>query len=93
MRSLDYFGGGAPMPPFGGQSPRAVVPVHHAAVERVVERRLNRILAFTGLTIHDVVNSRIAKNQVLGYFKLSRMMDRRAEVVDLERQWNPLGQS
>jgi hypothetical protein len=38
-----------------------------------------------------VVNNPIAKNMVLGYFKLSRTVDRRAEVVELERQWNPLG--
>ena len=91
MRTLDYFSGGAPMPLFGGETPRPVEQVHQARVERVVEKRLNRVLAFTGLTIHDVVNSPIAKNTVLGYFKLSRMVDRRSEIVELERQWNSVG--
>jgi len=59
--------------------------------EIVIERRLTRILAFTGLTIDDVVNNPIAKNQVRGYFKLSKWMDRREEVVELERQWNATG--
>jgi hypothetical protein len=49
------------------------------------------VLAFTGLTIDDVVNSRIAKNQVLGYWKLSRQIDRSSEITELERQWNPFG--
>jgi hypothetical protein len=31
------------------------------------------------------------KNKVLGYFKLHKFVERRCEVVDLERQWNPLG--
>jgi hypothetical protein len=92
MPVLDYYsGGGAPMPPFGGQSPLAVRPLDQATVERVVERRLNRILAFCRLTIHDVVNNPIARNQVLGYYKLSKMIDRRTEIVELERQWNPMG--
>jgi hypothetical protein len=82
MRVLDYFGGDAPLP---------VESLDTATVERVVERRLNRVLAFCGLTIHDVVNSRIAKNQVLGYYKLSRTVDRGVEIRELERQWNPLG--
>jgi len=60
---------------------------------RVVQSRLNRILAFTGLSIDDVVNNPIAKNKLLGYFKLSRFMDRREEIVELERQWNPTGRS
>jgi hypothetical protein len=81
MRVFDYF---------GPTSPRAALPVHHATVERIVQKRLGRILAFCGLTIDDVVNSRIAKNQVLGYYKLSKMVDRRSEIVELERQWNPL---
>ena len=91
MRVLNYYSGGAPMPLFSSDTPMPVVPVHQARVERVVEKRLNRVLAFTGLTIDDVVNNPIAKNVVLGYFKLSRMVDRRSEIVELERQWNPVG--
>jgi hypothetical protein len=68
------------------------IPVYDTAREsRVIQRRLNRVLAFTRLTIDDVVNSRIAKNQVLGYWKLSRQVDRSMELTELERQWNPNG--
>jgi hypothetical protein len=82
MRVLDYFGGDVPLP---------VESLDGATVERVIERRLNRILAFCGLSIHDVVNNSIAKNQVLGYYKLSRTVDRGNEIIELERQWNSLG--
>ena len=60
-------------------------------MRHVIVNRLNRVLAFTRLTIDDVVNNPIAKNQVQGYFKLSKMIDRRCEIVDLEKQWNPFG--
>ena len=58
-------------------------------VERVVQRPLNRVLAFTGRTIDDVVNDRMVKNQVYGYYKLYRQVERASEVRELERQWNP----
>ena len=58
-------------------------------VERVVQRPLNRVLAFTGRTIDDVVNDPVAKNQVYGYYKLYRQVERAGEVRDLEKQWNP----
>ena len=58
-------------------------------VERVVQRPLNRVLSFTGRTIDDVVNDPMVKNQVYGYYKLYRQIERAAEVRDLERQWNP----
>ena len=71
---------------------RIKVPVHNDAHRiHVVQTRLGRVLAFTRLTIHDVVNSRIAKNQVLGYWKLSQQVDRSMETTELERQWNPNG--
>ena len=57
----------------------------------VARHPLRRVLAFTGRTIDDVVNDPIAKNEVRGYYKLSRMIQRRGEVTDLEKQWNPLG--
>jgi hypothetical protein len=76
--------------PVGRAALRNAVPLYDAAKEsRVIQRRLNRVLAFTGLTIDDVVNNPIAKNQVLGYWKLSRQIDRSSEVTELERQWNP----
>jgi len=56
----------------------------------VIQRPLDRILNHLQYSIDDVVNDRIAKHAVLGYFKLSRQVKRRCEIVDLERQWNPL---
>ena len=60
-------------------------------VEHIVQRPLNRVLAFTGRTIDDVVNDRMVKNQVYGYYKLYRQIERAGEIRDLERQWNPTG--
>jgi hypothetical protein len=57
-------------------------------VERVVQRPLNRVLAFLGRSIDDVVNDPIVKNQVYGYYKLHRRVQRASEVRELERQWN-----
>ncbi len=58
----------------------------------IVQRPLQRLMAFTGHSIDDIVNSPIAKNRILGYFKLQRQIQWRGEVVELEGQWNPLGQ-
>lgn len=87
MRMFDYYGPEAP------EGMSAVTGQGMATRRVVVQSRLNRVLAFTRLTIDDVVNSRIAKNQVLGYYKLSKQIDRSGEVGELERQWNPNGQS
>ena len=56
----------------------------------LVQRPLTRILAFTRRTIDDVVNDPIAKNQVYGFFKLAKQIERSAEIRELERQWNPV---
>jgi len=84
MKGLDSLG-------FGG-GPR----VRSDSLDRneyvLPQRPLSRILAFTRRSIDDVVNDPIAKNIVLGYWKLSRQIDRSWEVTELERQWNPLGQ-
>lgn len=55
------------------------------------QRALHRVLNFTGRTIDDVVNNPIVKNEVLGYYKLHKFIDRRSEIRDLERQWNSIG--
>ncbi len=55
----------------------------------VIQKALDRILAFTGLTIDDVVNSPIARNKVRAFYKLHRWIDRESDILDLERQWNP----
>ena len=79
---------------FTPASPEAVAAVERPALYRqVIQRRLNRVLAFTRLTIYDVVNDPIAKNQVRGYWKLSKQIDRQSETTELEKQWNPNGLS
>ncbi|HEX4054560.1 MAG TPA: hypothetical protein VHX86_09875 [Tepidisphaeraceae bacterium] len=55
----------------------------------LVQRPLERILSFTGYSIDNIVDNPIAKHAVIGYYKLSRQVQRRCEIVDLERQWNP----
>jgi hypothetical protein len=52
-------------------------------------RPLQRILAFTGRSIDDVINNPIARREVAGYFKLHRQIQRVGEIYDLEQQWNP----
>ena len=52
---------------------------------------LSRVLMHCRRSIDDVVNSPLVKNEVLGYWKVYKQIHRRAEVLDLERQWNPLG--
>jgi hypothetical protein len=54
----------------------------------VVQRPLRRVLAFTRRTIDDVINCPIARNEVMGYYKLYRWVQRGCEIRDLERQWN-----
>ena len=54
----------------------------------LIQRPLKRILAFTRRSIDDVVNNPIAKNEVLGYYKLHKQIQRGGEVSELERQWN-----
>ena len=54
---------------------------------------LRRVLAFLGFSIDDLCNNPIVKNQVFGYFKLYKDINRRMEISDLERQWNPVGRA
>jgi hypothetical protein len=54
------------------------------------ERALRRVLNFMGRTIDDVVNNAIVKNEVLGYYKLHKFINRRVEIRDLESQWNSI---
>ncbi len=53
---------------------------------------LRRIMAFRNRSIDDIVNSPIAKNEIYAYWKLQHQIDRHSDVVELEKQWNPLGQ-
>ena len=54
----------------------------------VVNRPLHRIMAFAGYSIDDIVDDTIARNAVFGYYKLYKLVLRRYEIIDLERQWN-----
>jgi len=72
---------------------------HHQPVESrqgieyvMMQRTLHRVLAFRGRTIDDVVNDPIVKNDILGYWKILKQIDRRSEMLELEGQWNRLGQ-
>lgn len=82
MARLNYFG--INVQPDGVQQ---VQPIEHV----LVQHPLKRILAFTRRSIDDVINDPLARNEVYGYYKLMRMIDRNGEVRELERQWNPLG--
>lgn len=79
MSDFGLFGGGVPIRRRGKDD-------HTEHV--VVQRPLRRVLAFTRRTIDDVVNDPIAKREVYGFFKLHRQVERRCEIVELERQWN-----
>jgi hypothetical protein len=67
---------------------RRSVESHDYPEHVIVQRPLQRVLAFTRRSIDDVVNDPIAKNEVLGYYKLHNWVQRGCEVVDLERWWN-----
>ena len=68
------------------------LPGDEPATEYVVlQQPLQRVLAFRGRSIDDVVNSPIVKNEIYGYWKLMSHIKRRSEILDLERQWNTLG--
>lgn len=54
------------------------------------ERPLDRILAFAGRSMDDVVNCPFARREVIAVWELHRFVVRQSEVVELERQWNPL---
>lgn len=52
------------------------------------QRPLQRVLAFRGRSIDDVVNDPVVKNEILGFWKLHKQVQRSCEVTELERQWN-----
>ena len=60
-----------------------------ARIEHVIiQRPLQRVLAFTRRSIDDVVNDSVARNEVRSYFKLYKWVQRESEISDLEHQWN-----
>jgi hypothetical protein len=60
-------------------------------VRETARHALHRVLAFTRRSIDDVINDPIARNEVLGYYKLHKQVERSMEITELERQWNALG--
>lgn len=48
---------------------------------QVAQLALHRVLEFTGLTLNDVVNDPIARNQVRGYYKLCRFVENRCDEI------------
>jgi hypothetical protein len=78
MSMMNSLGIGRPyLPRSAGSQPEYLLTQHP----------LKRVLAFTGRSIDDVINDPVAKREVLGYYKLSRHIWRRGEVVELEKQW------
>ena len=73
----------------GIPTPRRLRPDADRTEHVMIQRPLQRILAFRGRSIDDVVNDRLVKNEIYGYWKLHRQVERACDVVDLERQWNP----
>ncbi len=72
-----------------GISFRTIEAPPGARVSHVIHQHpLQRILAFTGRSIHDVIDSAIARREVAAYFKVHKLIARRAEILDLEQQWN-----
>ena len=71
--------------------PRLAQPALSRHEYVMVHRPLRSVMAFLGCSIDQVCDDPIVKNQVFGYFKLYKEIDRKMEVGDLERQWNPNG--
>ncbi|MBC8105924.1 MAG: hypothetical protein H7Z14_04990 [Anaerolineae bacterium] len=76
--------------PLGFQSRKVEGPQRDKIEHVIVQRPLQRVLAFTRRTIDDVINDPIARNEVRGYFKLYKLVQRGSEVVELEKQWNSI---
>lgn len=54
---------------------------------------VQRALAFTGWSATDVICNPLARNEVRHYLRVSRLIERREEVRELEAQWNSLGRT
>ena len=54
----------------------------------MLQRPLQRVMAFRRRSIDDVVNDPIVKNEIYGYWKLYKHINRSIEIGELERQWN-----
>jgi hypothetical protein len=75
-----------------GTGQRPLGESHGQRMEHVMlQQPLQRVLMLCRRSIDEVVNSPLVKNEVLGYWKVYKQIHRRSEVLQLERQWNPLG--
>ena len=64
---------------------------HELLVPQDADRRLARVLAFCGLELSDVLGCPVARRTVQFYLAVDAEVERRAGVIELERQWNPTG--
>jgi hypothetical protein len=53
--------------------------------QSVARMRLNRVLEFTGYSIHDILNNPIARNGVQGYYKIYCWVERECKARDTLR--------
>jgi hypothetical protein len=74
--------------PLGFHVVRKSLDTHTRSEYVILQRPLHRVLAFTRRTIDDVVNCPIVKNEVLGYYKLHKWVERGCEITDMNRWWN-----
>ena len=77
MSEFDFLSGGAAKAPGSAQS------VHEYQTARLA---LHRVMEFTGISIDDVINDPIARNHVLGYYRLCLFVERRCDEIGLERR-------
>jgi hypothetical protein len=83
MSEFGFLGGGA------GQVPGTEHLRHEQQVARLA---LHRVLEFLGFSIDDVLNDAIVRNQVLGYYRLCRFVERRCDEIEHERRGQSVGQ-
>ena len=55
------------------------------------QHALRRILNFTGHSIDDVVNSRVAHRKVLVYYRIHKMIHRRTEITESRAAMESVG--
>ena len=74
---------------FGGTA--AMGPLDTGGTEHLMlQRPLQRVMAFRRRSIDDVVNSQLVKNEVRLYWKFHKQIIRLSEVSELEKQWNSI---
>jgi hypothetical protein len=74
---------------FLGIGPRRALQEEQPRAAHLLARLpLQRILAFRGRTIDDVVNNPVVKNEILAFWKLHKQLESMTEILELEQQWN-----